>query len=62
MGSDIREGRVNRINEAYKDTIKKSILDRTTRKLGEYMLKKAPSADKKVEKEQLRQEIIENAI
>lgn len=40
MGSDIREGRVNRINEAYKDTIKKSILDRTTRKLGEYMLKK----------------------
>ena len=25
------------------------------------MLKKAPSADKKVEKEQLRQEIIENA-
>ena len=28
MGSDIREGRVNRINEAYKDTIKKSILDR----------------------------------
>lgn len=61
MGSDIREGRVNRINEAYKDTIKKSILDRTTRKLGEYMLKKAPSADKKVEKEQLRQEIIENA-
>lgn len=58
LGADAREYRVKKIEGLYKDCVDKSVLNRSTRFLMEYLLKKAPSSKDKEKKEDLRNEII----